>query len=130
VVEYFDKRFKFKLRDYEDELTKNDGNHVASTTKGRGFQRVTGGYKLYAAPDAKDRWYFNLAVELPTTEFKKGEIIYQWITYNFPEKYNALDGAVACKIEVGNIAATSSDQWGSVPNLSNDSNGVKGKKWY
>lgn len=98
TVTYFDKRFKFKL-----------SNFLSDNTNGRGFQRVTGGYKLYGAEGAKDRWFFNLALELPEQQFINGEIVYQWITYNFEEKYNYLDGAVACKIQVGDYSKTSSD---------------------
>ena len=55
TVEYFNKVFKFKLKNFDKTIS-----------SGRGFQRVSGGYKLYGASGAKDRWYFNLAVELPT----------------------------------------------------------------
>jgi hypothetical protein len=119
TVTYFDKRFKFKLSDF-----------LGDATTGRGFQRVTGGYKLYGAEGAEDRWFFNLAVELPTAQFAKGSIIYQWITYNFEEKLNALDGAVACKIEVGDYSKTSSDQWQGVVPLASANSAVAGKKWY
>jgi hypothetical protein len=48
---------------------------------GRGFQVVTGGYKLYGAEGAEDRWFFNFAIELPTELYTNGTIIYQYLTY-------------------------------------------------
>jgi len=71
---------------------------LGDSTTGRGFQRARGGYKLYGDADASDRWFFNLALELPTAQFKTGEILYQWISYDFDEANKALNGAAACKI--------------------------------
>ena len=119
TVEYFDESFKFKLADFKSD-----------STQGRGFQRARGGYKLYGDAGAKDRWYFNLALELPTSEFKTGEILYQYITYKFDEANKALDGAVACKIQVGDYSKTSSDQWVGAIDLASTSKAIKGKKWY
>jgi hypothetical protein len=41
-----------------------------------------------------------------------------------------LDGAVACKIQVGDYSKTSSDQWNRVVPLASANKFVKGKKWY
>lgn len=71
-----------------------------------------------------------MAIELPTQEFKTGEIIYQWITYNFNESLKHLNGAVACKIQVGDYSQTSSDQWVGAIELASTNKAVKGKKWY
>lgn len=34
-----------------------------------GWQRISGGYKLYLAAGAADRWYFNFELEMPTSYF-------------------------------------------------------------
>jgi len=31
--------------------------------------RVQGGYKLYGTSDAEDRWFFNFAIEAPSSLF-------------------------------------------------------------
>jgi len=79
---------------------------------------LSGGYKLYGSEGASDRWYFNLAIELPTDKFVDGQIIYQWVTYEDENQSPELTGAVACKIEVGDYSKTSADQWKGVTNLS------------
>ena len=102
TVTYFDSTFKFPLSEYESDST------IPETE--RGFQRARGGYKLYGDANAEDRWFFNLALELPTAKFITGNILYQWITYEFQDSAFAhLNGAAACKIEVGNYQKTSSD---------------------
>jgi len=65
TVTYFDETFKFKLATYKGD-----------STEGRGFQRARGGYKLYGAEGASDRWFFNLALEMPKAEFVTGNILY------------------------------------------------------
>lgn len=118
---YFDEAFKFKL----DLLT----GDVADQTS-RGFQRVRGGYKLYGASDAEDRWFFNLGVELPTDKFVDGTIVYQWLTYEDVSDANSpLTGAVGCKVQIGDTSKTSADQWLGVTNLSKDSKAVLNEKW-
>ena len=119
TVEYFDEVFKFKLADMQGD-----------NTPGRGFQRARGGYKLYGDANAKDRWYFNLALELPEALFVDDEILYQWISYEFDQANSHLNGAASCKIQVGDLGKTSSDQWSGLVNLESTDKEVAGKKWY
>jgi hypothetical protein len=81
----------------------------------RGFQTVTGGYKLYEDPSAAKRWFFNFELEVPTGLLVDGEVVYQWISYTettagVAEKDRTV-GAAACKIEVGNYKKTQAIQW-------------------
>lgn len=101
----------------------------SSGQTGRGFQTVTGGYKLYGAEGAEDRWYFNFAIELPTSMFTNGTIIYQYLTYQDADQNVANTGAVACKIQVGDLSKTSVDQWKGVTNLNSNSTEIIGKTW-
>jgi hypothetical protein len=66
TVEYFNEVFKFFLKDYLSDPANEQ----------KGFQRARGGYKLYGDAGAKDRWFFNLALELPTEQFVTGNILY------------------------------------------------------
>ena len=83
---------KDKQRFWIDEVFPSSG------LTGRGYQIVTGGYKLYGTSGAEDRWFFNFNIELPTSMFTNGTIIYQYLTYQDADQNIANTGAVACKI--------------------------------
>lgn len=92
--------------------------------------RVVGGFKTYESADATKRWFFNLALEMPTERFVTGEIIYQYITFEDEDQDDDYTGAVACKIEVGDTSKTQVDQWVGVTDLSSESDEIVGRKWY
>ena len=100
-----------------------------SSTVGVGFQRLIGGYKLYGADDAEDRWYWKFALEVPTSMLTNGTIVYQWLSYADTNQSNDTTGAVACKVEVGAPNKASADQWSGLVNLDSSSREVVGKKW-
>ena len=114
---------KDKQRFWIDEVFPSSG------LTGRGYQIVTGGYKLYGAEGAEDRWFFNFNIELPTSMFTNGTIIYQYLTYQDADQNEANTGAVACKIQVGDLSKTSVDQWKGVTNLNSNSTAIIGKTW-
>jgi len=103
TVTYIDKRFKFDL----SKVFPTRKLSVVSVT-GRGWQRVTGGYKLYENK-ADDSWFFNLSMELPKSLLQADELIYQYITYEDKTQTEQNTGAVACKIQVGKISKTTAD---------------------
>lgn len=47
-----------------------------------------------------------MALELPTSLFVDGEIIYQWITYEDSNQNLETTGAVGCKVTVGDFSKT------------------------
>ena len=91
--------------------------------------RVQGGYKLYGTSDAEDRWFFNFAIEAPSSLFVDDEIIYMWLKYADSTMSDANTGAVACKVAVNDISKTSVDQWIGETNMSSESEGIVGKLW-
>lgn len=97
-----------------------------------GWQRVRGGFKLYLSEGAKDRWYFNFELEMPTSYFTKmttdGTIIYQWISFSDESNAQAA-GAAACKLQAGSVKKTAAHQWDVAVNMSSQSADVIGKKW-
>ena len=110
TIVYFDEKFRFKNSD------------ITTDASLKGFQTAKGGYKLYGSSSgATDRWFIDLALELPTVAFTDGLIIYQWITYEDSSQSDDYSGAVACKITVGDTSATSVDQWIGVTNMSSES---------
>jgi len=127
ILESFSHRQRFKnsvvFPDEYDEA--NDADTLFWS-----HQVASGGYKLYSAKDAVERWYWDLALIMPTKYFTTDRIIYQWITFADQAGSRELTGAVACKIVVGDPTATQVDQWQGVTDLSATSEDVVGKKWY
>jgi len=92
--------------------------------------KVEGGYKLYGASGAADRWYFKLGIERPTSMFTDDEIVYFWLTwFDEMQTNDYTTGAIGCKVTTGSPQKTSVDQWKGETDLSKDSTGVYGKKW-
>jgi hypothetical protein len=120
TVIYLDDKFRFKVEDV----------WTTAGVEGRGFMRVQGGYKLYGTSGAEDRWFFNLALEIPTTLFTDDEIIYMWLKYADDDMTDEYTGVVGCKVVVGDPSKTKVDQWIGDVNMNSDSANVVGKKWY
>jgi hypothetical protein len=83
----------------------------------RGWQTVTGGYKLYEDTTAAKRWFFNFELEVPTDLLVDGEIVYQWIAYEETtdgvSEQDKIVGAAACKVVVGDHKQTKAIEWES-----------------
>ena len=97
---------------------------------GYGWQRIVGGYKLYDNEEAHDRWFFNLAVELPYYLLNNEEILYQYITFEDEDQRDYHTGALACKVQIGDPALSVVDQWMGLTDLNSQSADIEGKTWY
>ena len=120
-VVYLDDKFRFKIADVWDTFSGDEKMF---------WVRVVGGYKLYGASGAEDRWFFTLALERPTSLFTDGEIIYFWLKYNDEDFTDENTGVVGCKIVTGDTSKTEVNQWIGNINMASDSSDVVGKKWY
>jgi len=74
------------------------------------YNYIKGGFKLYGTADAKDRWYFNMAIDLPTGILADGNIVFQWVSWQ--KKVSPTHfGALGCQVKVGDTKAIVAQQW-------------------
>ena len=67
IIPYLNKQARFKIaRAFPDYA----GEEVF------GFQHIEGGYKVYADPEARRRWYFKTVLELPYSLIVDGNIAF------------------------------------------------------
>ena len=121
TLQYLKEKSRFQLADVFTDIP---------DVSGRGFQVLRAGYKLYGSEDAKNRWYFNLGVELPTEAFPADAIVFQYLKYQTPDLNEETTGAIGCKVQIGDLTKSEVNQWKGVTDLDATSPGVAGKKWY
>ena len=98
---------------------------------GKGWMHIAGGYKLYDS--GANKWFYRFAAELPATvaDAMTDKVFYFWVKYTAVDaEFNELNGAVACKTQVGEPYWSEAFQWYGEVNMSSDSDDVAGKRWY